>query len=128
MRYRWIAAVLLTFLILVGCGKAIKYSYVTKTGFREVKSYQWAKAYGLYLQDPLLEVNAQFLVDRILEQKGFVKKTEKADVLIWIGYEYDYNSYQLRTLNLNISRADNNEWSGGGQPSGISGPMPPPIN
>ena len=113
-RYRWIVAVLLTFLLLGGCGKAIKYSYVTKASFREIKSYQWAKAYSLYLQDPLLEANTQFLVDRDLEQKGLVKKTEHADLLIWIGYEYDYNSYQLRTLNLNISKADNNElvWRG----------------
>ena len=113
-RYRWIAAVLLAFLILGGCSPAIKYSYITKTSLQEIKSYQWAKAYGFYLQDPLLEANAQFLVDRDLEKKGWVKKTENADLLIWIGYEYDYNSYQLRTLNLNISRADNNElvWRG----------------
>ena len=116
-RYGWIAAVLLAFLILGGCSKAaIKYSSLARTGFQELKSYQWAKADGLYRQDPLLEANVQFLVDRDLEQKGLVKKTEKADLLIWIGYEYDPNSYStlLRTLNLNILRADNNElvWRG----------------
>jgi hypothetical protein len=114
----WIAAVLLAFLILGGCaGKAtIKYSSIARTGFQELKSYQWAKADGLYRQDPLLEANVQSLVDRDLEQKGLVKKTEKADLLIWTGYEYDPDSYStlLRTLNLNISRADNNElvWRG----------------
>jgi hypothetical protein len=117
-RYGSIAAILLAFLILGGCGssKAIKYSSLTRTSFQELKSYQWAKADGLYRQDPLLETNVQFLVDRDLELKGLVKKTEKADLLIWLGYEYDSNSYStlLRTLNLNIFRADNNElvWRG----------------
>jgi hypothetical protein len=117
-RYGWIAAVLLAFLILGGCGssKAIKYSSIVRTGFQELKSYQWAKADGLYRQDPSLEANVQFLVDRDLEQKGLVKKTEKADLLIWIGYEYDPDSYStlLRTLNLSIARADNSElvWRG----------------
>ena len=115
--YGWIAAVLLAFLILGGCGKAaIKYSSIARSSFQELKSYQWAKADGLYRQDPVLETNVQFLVDRDLEQKGLVKKTEKADLLIWIGYEYDSDSYStlLRTLNLNIFRADNNElvWRG----------------
>jgi hypothetical protein len=117
-RYGWIVAVLLAFLIMGGCGssKAIKYSSIARTGFQELKTYQWAKADGLYRQDPLLETNVQLLVDRDLEQKGLVKKMEKADLIIWIGYEYDPNSYStlLRTLNLNISRADNNElvWRG----------------
>jgi hypothetical protein len=117
-RYGWIAAILLALLILGGCsGKAtIKYSSMARTSFQELKSYQWAKADGLYRQDPLLEVTVQSLVDRDLEQKGLVKKTEKADLLIWIGYEYDPDSYStlLRTLNLNISRGDNNElvWRG----------------
>ena len=43
-------------------------------------------------------------------------KTDKADLLVWMGYEFDYNSYsyELRMLTLNISRADNNElvWRG----------------
>ena len=116
--YGRLAAVLLAFLILGGCfGKAIvQYSYVTKTGLQDLKSYQWAKAHGFYRQDPLLEANLQLLADRDLEQKGLVKKTEKADLLVWISYEYDYDSdsYKLRTLSLNISRADNNEllWRG----------------
>ena len=117
-RYGWIAAVLLAFLILggYGCSKAIKYSSIARTSFQELKSYQWAKADGLYRQDPLLETNVQSLVDRDLEQKGLVKKTEKADLLIWISYEYDADSYStlLRTLNISIFRADNNElvWRG----------------
>lgn len=117
-RYGWIAALLLAFLILGGCGssKAIKYSYITRTGFQELKSYQWGKADGLYRQDPMLEVNVQYLADRDFEQKGLVKKAGKAELLIWLSYEYEYDSSsnKLRTLNLNVSRADNNElvWRG----------------
>jgi hypothetical protein len=114
-RYEWIAAVLLVFLILCGCGSN-KYSHVTRTGIQEFKSYQWTKADGLYRQDPVLEANVQFLTDHDLEQKGFVKKTENADLLIRISYAYDYDgsSNKLRTLNLTVSRADNNElvWRG----------------
>lgn len=117
--YGWMATVLLALLILGGCGgskAAVKYSYITRTSLQELKSYQWAKADGLYRQDPMLEVNVQILADRDLEQKGLIKKAEKADLLIWVGYEYDYNSYsnKLRTLNLNMARADNKElvWRG----------------
>ena len=118
-KFGWIATVLLAFLILGGCGggsKVVKYSHITRAGFQELKSYQWAKADGLYRQDPMLEANVQILADRDLEQKGLIKKAEKADLLIWVGYEYDYDSYsnKLRTLNLNMARADNQElvWRG----------------
>jgi hypothetical protein len=116
-RYRWIAATLMAFLVMGGCGsKAVKYSYINRTSIQELKSYQWAKADGFYRQDPLLEANVQFLADLDLEQKELIKRTEKADLLIWIGYEYDYDSSgnKLRMLTLNIARADNNEliWRG----------------
>jgi hypothetical protein len=117
-RYGWIAAALLAFLILGGCGtsKAIKYSYITRTSFQELKSYQWGKADSLYRQDPILEANVQFLTDRDLEKMGLIKKAEKAELLIWISYEYSYSDFndKLRTMSLSISRADNNElvWRG----------------
>lgn len=117
--YGWMATVLLALLVLGGCGggmKAVKYSHITKAGLQELKSYQWAKADGLYRQDPMLEVNVQILADRDLEQKGLIKKGEKADLLIWVGYEYDYDNYsnKLRMLSLSMARADNKElvWRG----------------
>ena len=117
--FGWISTVLLALLILGGCcggSKAVKYSYITRAGLQELNTYQWAKADGLYRQDPMLEANVQTLADRDLEQKGLIKKAEKADLLIWVGYEYDYDSYsnKLRTLNLNMARADNKElvWRG----------------
>ena len=115
-RYGWIAAVILAVVILGGCGTAIKYSYEPRASFPELKTYQWAKANQVYRQDPLLEANVRFLADNDLERKGLTLKTDKADLFIWMGYEFDYNnySYELRMLTLNISRADNNEpvWRG----------------
>ena len=115
-RYGWIAAVILAVVIVGGCGTAIKYSYEPRASFPELKTYQWAKANQVYRQDPLLEANVRFLADNDLERKGLTLKTDKADLFIWMGYEFDYNnySYELRMLTLNISRADNNEpvWRG----------------
>jgi len=115
-RFGWIAAVILAVVIVGGCGTAIKYSYEPRASFPELKTYQWAKANQVYRQDPLLEANVRFLADNDLERKGLTLKTDKADLFIWMGYEFDYNnySYELRMLTLNISRADNNEpvWRG----------------
>jgi hypothetical protein len=112
----WITVVLLAVLVMVGCGTAIKYSYDEKARFPEFKSYQWINAYGIYRQDPLLETNVRFLTDQNLAAMGMTQKPEKADLLISMGYEFDYGgySYQLRMLTLNISRADTNElvWRG----------------
>jgi hypothetical protein len=116
VRWGLAGAVILSVMIMGGCGTAIKYSFDARTSFPELRTYQWSKATVLYRQDPLLETNVQFLTDRDLERKGLTKKPDKADLLISIGYEFDYNSYsyQLRMLTLNISRADNNElvWRG----------------
>jgi hypothetical protein len=112
----WVAVILLAVLVMAGCGTAIKYSYDDRTKFPEFKSYQWIKAYGIYRQDPLLEANVQSLADQNLAAMGMTQKPDKADLLISMGYEFDYGSYsyQLQMLNLNISRADTNElvWRG----------------
>ena len=115
-RFGAVAAVILAVVIVGGCGTAIKYSYEPRASFPELKTYQWAKSNFIYRQDSLLEANVQFLTDRVLEEKGLTKKPDKADLVAWMSYEYDYNSYnfQIRMLTLNISRADNNElvWRG----------------
>jgi len=118
LRVGWTAAVLLAFLVMGGCGTAIKYTYEPRASFPELKTYQWAKTNTnyMYRQDPLLEANVRFLADRDLERKGLTLKSDKAALLIWMDYELNYNSYsyELRMLTLNISRADNNElvWRG----------------
>lgn len=109
------AAVLLGSLILVGCGPSIKYAYDARTSFPDFKTYQWAPSRGIYSLDPLLEANVQSLTDRDLGSKGLSMKTEKADLLVWMNYEAEYNqTFQLRMLTLNIARADNREmvWRG----------------
>ena len=115
-RFGPVAAFILAVLVVGGCGTAIRYSYDAGTGFPELKTYQWAKSTIIYRQDSLLETNVRFLADRDLEMKGLTKKADKADLLVWMSYEYDYGSYsyQLRMLTLDISRADNNEpvWRG----------------
>jgi hypothetical protein len=113
--YGAVSAVVLAVVILGGCGTAIKYSYEPRASFPELKTYQWAKTSQIYLADPLLEANVRFLADRYLEGKGLTSKTDKADLLIWMGYDFDYNTYyELRMLTLNISRADTNDlvWRG----------------
>jgi len=111
-----IGAVLLAVVIMGGCGTSIRYSFDARNVFPELKSYQWAKSNIIYRQDSLLEANVRFLADQDLALKGLTQKADTADLLVWMSYEYDYNSYsfQLRMLTLNISRADNNElvWRG----------------
>jgi hypothetical protein len=109
------AAVVLTAMVVGGCGPSIKYAYDAGTGFPELKTYQWAASSGIYRLDPLLETNVQFLADKNLSRKGLTRKSEKADLIVWMNYEAEYNqTFQLRMLTLNIARADNREmvWRG----------------
>jgi uncharacterized protein YdhG (YjbR/CyaY superfamily) len=118
----WAAAVLPAFFFLAGCGTAIKYSYEPRASFPDLKTYRWAKADQVYYwQDPLLESNVRFLVDRDLEKKRLALKPDKADLIIWMAYELDYYSYSynVRMLTLNISRADSNELVWRGTASGV---------
>jgi hypothetical protein len=109
------AAVILTMAFLSGCGPSIKYAYDSRAGFPEMKTYQWAASTGIYRLDPLLEANVQVFADKALGKKGFTRKTDKADLVVWMNYEAEYNkTFQLRMLTLNIARADNREmvWRG----------------
>lgn len=109
------AAVVLTAMVVGGCGPSLKYAYDAGTGFPELKTYQWAASSGVYRLDPLLETNVQYLADKDLGKKGLTRKTDKADLIVWMNYEAEYNKpFQLRVLTLNIARADNREmvWRG----------------
>jgi hypothetical protein len=111
----WAAAVILTAVLLGGCGPSIKYAYDAGTGFPELKTYQWAASSGIYRLDSLLETNVQYLADKDLGKKGLTRKTDKADLVVWMNYEAEYSKpFQLRMLTLNIARADNREmvWRG----------------
>jgi hypothetical protein len=57
----------------------------------------------------------QFIADRDLEKKGLIRKAEKADLIIWMNYDAEYDKiYQLRMLTLYIARNDTREmiWRG----------------
>jgi hypothetical protein len=105
-RLALIMTAFLSVLIVGGCATSIKYSYDTKTGFPELKSYTWAQSSTMNRQDPLLETNVQVLADQLLTQKGFTRMSEKPDLMMSMSYEFDYGiyqySYQLRMLTLNI--------------------------
>jgi hypothetical protein len=122
-RFSAVVAVILAGVIVSGCSTAIKatavtYTYEPRASFAEMKTYRWADPRPRYRQDTLLESNVRFLADRALEAKGLTSKTDKADLLVWIGYEFEYSSYgsgyELNMLTLNVSRADNNQlvWRG----------------
>ena len=102
----------------VGKGTTITYSFEPRFSFPQAKTYQWRKAAPTYRQDSLVEANARFVADRELQAKGLTLQTDKADLIAWVGYEFDPQSYsygrELRALSLNIARADDNElvWRG----------------
>ena len=115
LRFAAAAALTLAVGFAAGCGTTLQYSYEPRTSFPALKTYQWVESTQVYRQDPLLEANVRFLTDGDLQKKGLAVKTEKADALVSIGYEFDYgNSYKLSMLTLTVTRADNNEpvWRG----------------
>ena len=114
-RFGAAAAVMLAVAVVAGCGTTLQYSYEPRASFPALRTYQWAQAGPMYRPDPLIESNVRFLVDRALAGKGLALTTDKADLVLWMSYEFDYGyAYQLRMLTLNISRADTNElvWRG----------------
>ena len=117
---RFVAAMaaVLAALFFGGCstpmaGSSVRYSYDPLFGFQGAKTYRWAESGSTYGWDPLLEANVRFLSDRLLESKGMTK-TDQAALSISIRYESSGYSYELRSLSLNVSRADTNQmvWRG----------------
>jgi len=119
-----LAAIILVFVTVGGCagrgGANATYSYDPRFSFPESRTYQWAEAKPTYRQDSLLEANVRFLVDRELQAKGLTSQTEKAALIVWIGYESNPNiygyayGYELRALTLNVARPGGKElvWRG----------------
>jgi hypothetical protein len=120
-RFRAVATAVLASVVLGGCGTtSTTYSYEPRVDFKEFKTYQWAEPRQAYGQDSLTEANVRFVADRELAAKGLALKPDKADLLVWVGGEFDggaysYSStYELRRLTLNISRVENKQliWRG----------------
>ena len=100
-----VVTALLAVLVLGGCA-SIKYSYDMKSSFSAPKNYAWAPSEATYGKDPLLESNVQVLADQLLAQKGYVRISEKPDLVVTMSYEFDSSSYrdnyELRMLTLNV--------------------------
>lgn len=112
VRFNAVVAQILLAVIVGGCaGTTVTYTYEPLFSLPESGTYQWGKAKPPYHQDPLLEANVRFLADRALEAKGLTAQTDKAGLLVWIGYEFDpiySNRFQLQLLTVNVARTDNN--------------------
>jgi hypothetical protein len=114
-----IAAAALAAALLGACsstpwtGSSVTYTYEPRYSFAEARAYRWLDARATYYGDPLLEANVRYLTDRLLQSKGLSAKPDAADLVVSIRYELG-SGYDLRSLILNIARADNGElvWRG----------------
>ena len=107
--------IMLVVMVMSGCAMSVKYTYDVKASFPDLKTYQWSAPTGITHQDHLLESNVESFADQDLGGKGLTRKTDQADLLVWMTYEFEYGKpYQLATLTLHIARADNREaiWRG----------------
>ena len=118
LRLKALVAAVLAAVLVGGCanffgGSSVAYSYEPLFSFAELKTYRWTESRSPYWGDPLLESNVRFLADRVLQTKGFVSSTDKADFIVSMRYEGSY-FYELRGLTLLVSRADNSAavWRG----------------
>jgi hypothetical protein len=118
LRFSALVAAALAVVFVGGCaaplvGTSVRYSYEPRYSFAALKTYRWAEAKPQYGKDPLLESNVRFLADGVLQAKGFASRTDQADFIVSTRYEGSY-TYELSSLTLYVSRADNNElvWRG----------------
>jgi len=114
-----LVAAVLAVVLVGGCstfasGPSVTYSFDPRFGFAELKTYRWAVAQPVYGGDPLLEANVRFLADRVLEARGLRSTADRVDFTMSVGYEFSSKRNELRSLTLNLVRADNNAlvWRG----------------
>lgn len=115
LRFAAAVAAVLSLGTLGGCStyslsSGVTYSYEPRFAFAQAKTYRWVAAQPTYRQDPLVEANVRFAADRVLADKGLGPAADKADLAIWVGYDFAVNNYsygnELRMLTLNIAAAD----------------------
>jgi hypothetical protein len=97
-------------IIAGGCATQINHTYDPSTNFGPLKSYAWAPGSPPYSPNSLVEANVQSLADPLLEKKGFKRVAGSPDLVISVKLE-NYpaatsGSYEVRTLDLNVYRAD----------------------
>jgi len=110
------AAVIVLLLAVGGCAgigaPTNTYSFDPAFSFPQSKTYQWVEARPTAWRDSLVEANVRFLADRELQAKGLTS-TDKAALVVWVGYETNPNGYELRSLALSVARPDGKEvWRG----------------
>ena len=117
--YRALVAAVLAIVLVGGCstyatGPSVTYTFDPRFGFAGLKTYRWAAARPVYGSDPLLEANVRFLADGVLETRGLRSSADKVDFTMSVDYEVSSYRNELRTLTLNLARADNNAlvWRG----------------
>jgi hypothetical protein len=122
VRFVMMVAVFLSGLIMGGCALQINYSCDPGMNFTGLRSYTWDFSSDLNQQHPLIFSNVQFFADKVLQEKGFNKSSEKPDFVISIDYFLEIGSYskgnQFRMLALKIHRVGNKELSWRGEASG----------
>jgi hypothetical protein len=117
--FRVLVAAVLAAVLVGGCstyaiGPSVTYTFDPRFSFNELKTYRWVDAKPVYGGDPLLEANVRFLADRVLAARGLKSAADKVDFVVSVGYEFSSYRNELRTLTLNLARADSNElvWRG----------------
>jgi|SRR5262249_44817131 len=118
LRYRAMAAIL-ALVAAGGCSgiygdssTTVTYSYDPAFSFANSKTYAWLKSAPSYGQNALVESNVRFMTDRDFQAKGLSLAPDKPALVAWVGYDSDYygiyssTPYDLRTLTLNVARAE----------------------
>jgi len=118
LRFAAVAAAFLAVALVAGCstygrGASVTYSYEPLYSFSGAKSYRWADARPSSWGDPLVDSNVRYVANQVLAAKGLASKADKPDLVISTSYSFAYG-HELRTLVIDISRADKNElvWRG----------------
>jgi len=126
-RYSAMAASWALIAALGGCSliygdssSSVTYSYDPAFSFANSKSYAWLKSAPVYGQNALVEANVRYLTDRDFQAKGLSLTADKPALVAWVSYDSDYHGvysstpYDLRTLTLNLARAEDRAlvWQG----------------
>jgi hypothetical protein len=127
LRYSAVTGSLALLAALGGCSSmygdsstTVTYSFDPAFSFANSKTYAWLKSTPVYGQNALVEANVRYMTDRDFQAKGLSLAPDKPALVAWVSYDSDYygvyssTSYDLRTLTLNVARADDRAvvWQG----------------
>jgi hypothetical protein len=109
-RSTWVlvAVAALAIVMAVGCAPRIDHAYDPSANFGG-RTYAWAPGSPINSPSRLVEANVRSIADPLLEKKGFTKVSANPDLVIAVKLANPYGSveaYELKTLDLNVYRAD----------------------